>query len=777
MYAKFRILNSLNLWRTLAPVLLILVGFLAACRPAATPTESPTPEETVEPSVTEVTAQQVTSTQTPEPTVDVLSELIDVQWVLVAYGETANPTVVEEGVTTTALFGADGSVSGSGGCNQYSGSYELNGDQISFGPIAATMMACDKGMDTESAYFAALDKAERVEFTSEGRLNIFYDSGADKLVFIKGQTPLTDTLWVLQSYGDPNNPTPVEAGTSITAVFSPDGGLSGSGGCNSYTSSYTVQDSQMQIKQPSSTLMECPVGNEQEFAYFQALPMAESYKIVGPKLEISYSGGTGRLNFTSLNLTLENTLWTLISINNQALPSGVEVTALFEPGETPQENRVGGSAGCNNYSAAYSVEGEQLTISQPAATMMICSEDVMLAEQSYLPALQVVESYRILADHLTLSGKTGVLEFAANRASLEGTQWKLVSIGPLENPQSPVPGGDYTARFVRPPETASGVIVGATGCNDYNAVYAANLNEIKINPPIRTENPDCAPGLSEQEQMYYMALNAASSYRILGDSLQIPYSQGQVLNFVAIPPQVSAPEGAGPLTALNGTQWWLKSIDTSVIMPGSEVTAEFAINADGASGTISGSSGCNTYNAEITGVFQVGPPVSTKMACANPAGVMDQETTYLAALERASSFTLAGDQLVIGTQLGALVYSNSPHPMSPISPPPYPAPPIAPTVEPYPYPAPPIATPGETPTAVISAPLDGAVGQAITFDGSASLSSVDITSYAWDFGDGMAVDGAIVEHAYAAPGSYTVTLTVVDANGQTNTASINVTIR
>jgi heat shock protein HslJ len=776
MLKTLRIADRLNLRRLLAPILAAFIILTSACRPAVTSTEPPTLQPTAAStalSATEAMTSQATATQAPAPGVDILSRLIDVQWVLVAYGEAANPTVVEEGVVVTALFGADGSVSGSGGCNQYSGSYELNGDQISFGAIAATMMACDKGMDTESAYFAALDKSERVEFTPEGRLNIFYDSGANKLVFIKGQTPLTDTLWVLQSYGDPNNPTPVEAGTSVTAVFSPDGGLSGSGGCNSYTSSYSVQDSQMQIKQPSSTLVECPVGNEQEFTYFQALPLAESYKIVGPNLEISYSGGTESLNFTSLNLTLEHTLWTLISINAQSLPPGVEITALFEPGETPQDNQVGGSAGCNNYSAAYDVEGEQLTIGQPAATMMSCSEDVMLAEQSYLPGLQVVESYRILADHLTLSGKTGVLEFAANRASLEGTQWKLVSLGPLDNPQPPVPGADYTARFVRQTEAPSGVIVGGTGCNDYHAVYAANLNEIKINPPLRTENPDCAPGLSEQEQMYFMALNAASSYRILGDSLKIPYSQGQVLNFVAVPPVVSASEGAGPLAGLNGTQWWLTSIDTSTVIPGSEVTAEFAINDDGASGTISGSAGCNTYNAEIVGVFQVGPPVTTKMACGNPPGVMDQETTYLAALARASSFTLAGGQLLIDTELGMLVYSNSSNPMLPISPLPYPAPPIELTVEPYP--APPAAP--EAPTAVISAPLEGVVAQAITFDGSVSLSSAGIASYAWDFGDGATADGITIEHAYAAPGSYTVTLTVVDTNGQVGIASIVVTIQ
>ena len=80
--------------------------------------------------------------------------------------------------------------------------------------------------------------------------------------------------------------------------------------------------------------------------------------------------------------------------------------------------------------------------------------------------------------------------------------------------------------------------------------------------------------------------------------------------------------------------------------------------------------------------------------------------------------------------------------------------------------------------AVIEAPSEGSVGELITFDGSGSTSDIEITSFQWDFGDGNEVaEGAMVEHSYEAAGVYDVVLTITDANGQTATASMQITIQ
>jgi heat shock protein HslJ len=258
--------------------------------------------------------------------------------------------------------------------------------------------------------------------------------------------------------------------------------------------------------------------------------------------------------------------------------------------------------------------------------------------------------------------------------------------------------------------------------------------------------------------------------------LQIPYGDEQMLSFTAFIPEVPA-----PLSALNGTHWWLVSMSNLALLSGSEVTADFAINSDGLTGTISGSAGCNTYSAEILGFFQLAPPSSTDKTCSEPAGVMDQESTYLTMLSTANSISLAYNQLLIGTASGLLVYSNSPVPMVPA---PTPEPPTAtPPAVPTGTPEPAVPTPTATIplTAIIIPPTEGlVVNTPLLFDGSTSQpTDGSIVQYTWDFGDDSVVpeQAAKVMHTYIAPGTYTVTLTVTNAAGQTNMATVDVTIQ
>jgi heat shock protein HslJ len=93
---------------------------------------------------------------------------------------------------------------------------------------------------------------------------------------------------------------------------------------------------------------------------------------------------------------------------------------------------------------------------------------------------------------------------------------------------------------------------------------------------------------------------------------------------------------------LNGTTWELYSIGRYSPITGSKTTIRFE------DGQVSGLGGCNQYG----GAYQVsGQTLSfsalqmTEMACASPAGVMEQENAYLKFLGEAQSFELADGQL------------------------------------------------------------------------------------------------------------------------------------
>ena len=65
----------------------------------------------------------------------------------------------DDSVPTLTL--EEGTASGFGGCNSFTGGYELDGDSITIGPLAATLMACeDDKSAAEAAYLPALEAAD-----------------------------------------------------------------------------------------------------------------------------------------------------------------------------------------------------------------------------------------------------------------------------------------------------------------------------------------------------------------------------------------------------------------------------------------------------------------------------------------------------------------------------------------------------------------------------------------------------------------------------------------
>ena len=78
----------------------------------------------------------------------------------------------------TSLRFASGRVSGNAGCNNFTGSYAVNGGTIYFGPIAATKMACgEKEMTQEAKLLSVLKSKVSTRYTVNGDLILSNESG------------------------------------------------------------------------------------------------------------------------------------------------------------------------------------------------------------------------------------------------------------------------------------------------------------------------------------------------------------------------------------------------------------------------------------------------------------------------------------------------------------------------------------------------------------------------------------------------------------------------
>src|SRR5262249_31338013 len=90
------------------------------------------------------------------------------QWVVTSYYTRDALTSVVGGAELTLAFEAD-TVSGNAGCNTFHGPYEVDGEHIKIGPLAATAKACaDPAIEEqERDYLAALQLASSFQVVGD----------------------------------------------------------------------------------------------------------------------------------------------------------------------------------------------------------------------------------------------------------------------------------------------------------------------------------------------------------------------------------------------------------------------------------------------------------------------------------------------------------------------------------------------------------------------------------------------------------------------------------
>ena len=534
----------------------------------------------------------------------------------------------------------------------------------------------------------------------------------------QANSDLADTSWTLTSL---NGQLPL-AGTTITVQFGADGSVSGSDGCNRFTTTYTTTGGTIRIRRPASTMMACPEPTaSQANVFLSTLVAADEYEVRRDQLTL-FEDGRVIATFIRTSQTLGGTHWQVTAYNNgrDAVTSpllGTDITVQFE-----DDNQVSGNAGCNDFFGSFSSGDGQIAIGPLGATMRACPEPagVMEQEAAFLAALESAATYRVegnllemrTADDAIAVHMTRVTEITLptpelapsvpmgratapnglNVRSGPGTNFPVLATVPFGT-EAEIIGRSADGRWwvVSAPAAPGGSawvsadFVAVTNAGNVPIIAAPPPPVIVIPTPAPTPTRVPAPTATPGPQMSLTAnpttidQGQCSTLQWSVENVQAVwvYPQGQpyhqfprvgqgservcpsatttyemrVLqrNGEVVFQRVTVTVRPATVTnPLDNTNWQVTGyyIGRAVASPlvGTNLTMRFSGQQ------ISGSAGCNTFNGSYTvsGSNITIRDLSQGMSfCDTPPGVMQQEADFMNALRATSSFQFDGAQLTL----------------------------------------------------------------------------------------------------------------------------------
>ena len=266
-------------------------------------------------------------------------------------------------------------------------------------------------------------------------------------------------------------------------------------------------------------------------------------------------------------------------------------------------------------------------------TIIGVSEDGQwwLADAPNLPSGQVWVSAEYVDAQNTEN--VPVVHAPALEVTLTSTPWEWIST--TDPAQGTVAVNDPSRYVVLFNEDGTAYI--KADCNNVQATYTVDGSNISIAPGPSTMMA-CPP--DSVDSLFLQQLSAAAIYFINGGNLylDLPADSG-TMRFVPQGSPVPSPDPEPPAGEADGSTMYLVSFGPQAapqpLIAGTSITASFADT------TISGFAGCNNYSGTLTPVddhFTISGILSTRMFCGEPAGVMDQEQAYLAALETVGGY-------------------------------------------------------------------------------------------------------------------------------------------
>jgi heat shock protein HslJ len=570
--------------------------------------------------------------------------LDDSHWNLSAYkthDSSASPPL--PGSALTLEISGD-KLSGSAGCNSYSGTVSHSNGAFTVSQLAVTQKACSTPagvMDQEQQYLATLQTAKTYEMDGDS-LYLYDATHAPILSYVSSAAlPLTNTLWRMTSYTTGSGAlTPAPQDTTTLTVFSTNGQVTGVVGRETFNAPYKTSNDTITISTPQSA-----GTSGQTTAFLSALTAAKKYVITGAQLALVGGDGHPVAVFADAphTPTLAHTIWFLRRFDFGSgfgpVASALNVTLNFDGA-----GKLNGVVGCNSYQGTYGTGGARIGIGDItlAQTTRVCSfsEDALKQESQYPTTLPLGTGFGVFGAHLLLTKINGspLAEYAAvfDQPALNGTNWRLLAYRGADGKATPALSDAAVTAFF----DGRGGLTGSAGCNTYQASYSANRNTLTVRAPTATNKTcDTPAGVMQQEQQYLAGLPTVATYTVAGPTLQLFTSNGAVVAaYQAAPPSSDVP--------LIGTSWRLQDFKTAqgtilgVTNP-RDYTLSFAadghmtIRADCNSGT-------GSYTAE-------GGNISIKVlemsqATCNPSSLWQQ---FLQALGQGTTYRQTNDTLTI----------------------------------------------------------------------------------------------------------------------------------
>lgn len=515
------------------------------------------------------------------------------------------------GTAVSMQFGADGTLSGTDGCNQFNTTFTQSGSSLSINQATgvSTMMACPEPvMEQATAFSAAL--ASTTSFTLADDVLTLQAGDQVLATFIFSSTDLADTSWEVVSYNNGREAVVgLIAGTELYANFGLEGDLTGNAGCNQFFTSFSAADNAIEIGPAGSTRRFCsePPGiMEQEQEFLAALESAATYSIRGNLLEMRTAGDQIAVIMTR-KLILD------LPEPEAAAPRGRVVS--------PQGLNVRSGPGVNFPiigMARNGAEGEIVGRSAdgrwwaaavpfaPNGVGWVSADFVLATNTENVPVIEVPPPVIIVP-----------------------------TAAPTPNPPPATPM----------PEISFGADRTTINQGECTTLRwsVANIQAVWVYP--LGEQFERFPRTGQGTEQVCPTQTTTYEMRVLQRDGSVIFRQVTI--------NVSG-------AALTGTRWEVVNFNNGrgalvSLLPGTRVTLEF-----GADGRVTGSSGCNTFfsSYQVSGnSIVIGPPSSTQTLCSEPEGIMQQETDFLNILRIASTFRLDGNRLELrfsGDQIAIL---------------------------------------------------------------------------------------------------------------------------